>query len=101
MDFMRILRRMDLPFRKMRGFATNVANCQPLGLSQGIFGQPASAEQSFPRFPAGFLRLAWGAAAPPDPELRTRGAPTTRDTPPIGAESYQKNMCVCRVSSLS
>uniref|UniRef100_A0A7S2F6F8 Glucanase n=1 Tax=Alexandrium andersonii TaxID=327968 RepID=A0A7S2F6F8_9DINO len=31
MDFMRMLRRMDLPFRKMRGFATNVANYQPLG----------------------------------------------------------------------
>jgi len=30
-DFMRMLRRMDLPFNKMRGFATNVANYQPLG----------------------------------------------------------------------
>jgi len=31
MGFMRILRRMDLPVSKMRGFATNVANYQPLG----------------------------------------------------------------------
>jgi len=31
MDFMRMLKRMDLPVGKMRGFATNVANYQPLG----------------------------------------------------------------------
>mmetsp|Transcript_6027 Transcript_6027/g.19335 ORF Transcript_6027/g.19335 Transcript_6027/m.19335 type:complete len:502 (+) Transcript_6027:78-1583(+) len=29
--FMRMLQRMDLPVAKMRGFATNVANYQPLG----------------------------------------------------------------------